>query len=70
MRKRKFKRVALVDPSGNCLFYPDEYLYELSNYAILCFFHERGKNYWDGQDLILPKGTTNYRYVVYTVTYR
>lgn len=70
MRKTKIKRVALVGMNGERLYFPDEYSHTLPDWAILSIFYEVGKNYWIGQELILPRKNGFYKYEVYTVTLR
>ena len=72
MRRNRIKRVAVVAPSGERMYYPDEYLSSLSDYAILCAIHEVGKTVWYNDALYLvkyaPSGIVYCRYEVYTVS--
>lgn len=72
MRQNKIKRVAIVSPTGERMYYPDEYIHTLSDYTILCAIHEVGKTIWYNGALYLVKYTPDsvvyWRYEVYTVS--
>ena len=74
MGRNKIKRVAVVAPTGERMYYPEEYFSSLSDYAILCAIHEVGKTVWHNDALYLVKYTPNnivyWRYEVYTVSKR
>jgi len=72
MKRNRIKRVTVVAPTGERMYYPDEYLSSLSDYAILCAIHEVGKTIWYNDALYLvkyaPSGIVYWRYEVYTVS--
>ena len=74
MKRNKIKRVAIVSPTGERMYYPDEYFSSLPDYAILCAIHEVGKTVWYNGALYLVKCTPDsvvyWRYEVYTVSKR
>ena len=74
MERNKIKRVAIVAPTGERMYYPEEYFSSLSDDAILCAIHEVGKTVWRNGALYLVKYTPDsivyWRYEVYTVSKR
>lgn len=72
MKKVTIKRVFLVDDDHNYLIIPQDFFGTLSDEAILCAIHQRGKDEWIGNNLyriIHQNGVIHHwRYEVATIT--
>ncbi len=72
MKKKIIKRVGLVGPLGERMYYTHDFIGTLSDECILSVFDEAGKTVWIGDNLykIQHEGETirHYRFEVYSVT--
>lgn len=72
MRKTQIKRVCLVSPTGERMYFAQDFFGSLSDNTILSVFYEIGKTVWIGNTLYKlqhEQGVIrHYRYEVYPVT--